>query len=59
MEPNKKPIFNIEGFLSDNWIDKLDNVHFMMIAFDILEVDVEDSENIEAKQMLNAIGIRC
>jgi hypothetical protein len=30
-----------------------------MIALDILEVDVEDSKNMEAKQMLEAIGIKC
>ena len=44
---------------SDNWIDKMDHTHFEMIALDILEVDVEDSKNKEAKQMLESIGIKC
>ena len=65
MEPKrKKPEsmfkFNIEWIdPNDDWIDKLDHTHFMMIALDILEVDVEDSKNAEAKQMLEAIGIKC
>jgi len=42
----------------DDWIDKLDQTHYMMIAMDILELDVEDSKLADAKQMLKRIGIK-
>ena len=63
MEPKrKKPdnMFRI-GWVdpNDTWIDKLDSTHYLMIALDLLEVDVEDSKNVVAKRMLRRIGIKC
>ena len=41
-----------------SWINSLTDTHYMMIAMDLLELNVEDSKNGDAKQMLAAIGIK-
>lgn len=35
------------------------SVHLLLMAYDLLEYDVEDSKNKQAIEMLEAIGIKC
>ena len=56
----KYTIPNPVGKTNDgDWIDKLDSTELEMLYLDIFGAELDDSECVEARQMLENIGIKC
>jgi hypothetical protein len=62
MEPHKPfKITYTFGYVKpkDDWIDRLNPTELEMIAYDLLDLDIDTNPCNEARNMLEAIGIKC
>lgn len=51
--------FHIGETNKGDWIDKLDSTQLEMLYLDVFGAELTDEECVEAREMLENIGIKC